>query len=219
MSYAPPPGQPGYPPPGWGPPGPPGPPPGPPGPPPRPSSANHGYLLAVFAGLAVVVVGLAGLVAFSMKESGSSEHDDYVEALAVMAKASANAKTDDEADCLAEGQVDALGTDTLAKIGTPEELQADPAKRLSDLGLRATPTQAQDLYDVLEDCIGAREAFRRRAADQGDSPATVNCYDEAIDDDMMKQLTVASYVDGPEFLEKNPELNQALNEATVDCAP
>jgi hypothetical protein len=173
----------------------------------------------VFAGLAVVVVGLAGLLAFSTKDSGSSEHDDYVEALAVLAKSSANATTDEEADCLAEGQVDALGTDTLAKIGTPEELQADPEQRLSDLGLRATPTQAQELYDALERCVGAREAFRRRAADQGDSPATVSCYDEAIDDDLMKQLTMASYIDGPNFLEKNPDLNQTLNQATVDCAP
>jgi hypothetical protein len=190
---------------------------GPPGwgqPPGRPPSSNRGLVLAI-VGLAVVLVAVAGgVLLLGDDDESSEERDAYIEALTAIA-AETEMGRGDENRCLAEGAFDTFGVDALREIATPDELLADPGRNLSDRGLEITQAQGEQLYTVLDECVGAREAFHRGAA--GEDQQVAACVDAGLNDDLLRRLLVANFVEGETYLDSNPDLAAELADAIGHC--
>lgn len=193
------------------PPPPPGPPP--PGGPPRRSKAPLVIALVVVA--VVVVVG-AVLLAQGGDER-SDEEQAYVDALAEWSEAQQAERLgfdEEESRCFAEAIVDAVGVGALQEAATPEEIRASPEDDPLD-AVEVDRSQAEAIYDDTDGCIEYREVFLNAARRQGElSDAQLECLDEALTDDLVRNYLVATFDEEEEALQ---DAEQAFDEAAASC--
>jgi hypothetical protein len=211
--------------------GPPGPPPGyppfggpPPGGPPIWGEGGPGGpgrrssrvpLVLVIVVLVVAGVGVGALVLAQDGDGGSSANRAaYVDAVTVVQQADGG-PTGSQSRCLAEATVDVLGVDAFRDAATPEELRADPERGLRSWGLAPDEAQAEAFYDRLEGCGDVRAMWLDSLSDL--PPEAVECIDQAMDDDLLKRLFVANFVDGDDYMEVNPDIRAELATVTTSC--
>lgn len=210
--HAPPPGQPpppppGAPPPGWGPDGPAG------GRPRRPRTR----LIVALAVIAVLVVGV-GVVALARGGDGRSEEEQaYVDAVA-----DSGAEESEELDfsaeetrCYAGAIVDAVGVDRLREHATPEEIRERGGEGSFD-AFELDRGQAETLYDRASDCIDFRQVLVNALGAEGLSGAQADCFEEALTEDLARDVMLAVFAEGAESDEAT-EAVERVEEAAAPC--
>jgi hypothetical protein len=121
-------------------------------------------------------------------------------------------------ECLATAFVDAAGTDALSDAVTPEELQENPDVGPTELGVEF-PDNADDVfYDELSTCVDIRALILTNLS--GGDEAVSECLEDAVDDDLVKDYTVAVFISG--LAEGDPErtaLEQRISDVVDPCMP
>lgn len=187
---------------------------GPPGGAPRRSKAPLVIALVV---VAVIVVG-AGAVLLARGGDGRSEEEQaYVDALADWTESQQAEDLDfdgEESRCFAEAIVDAVGVGALQDVATPEEIRANTEDDPLD-AVEVDRSQAEAIYDDTDGCIEYREVFLNAARRQGElSDAQLECLDEALTDELVRNYLVATFDEEEEALQ---DAEQALDEAAAPC--
>lgn len=199
----------GGPPQGWGPGG-----PGDPyGGPPRRSKAPLVIVLVVIAALAVG----GGVFLLTQGEDRSDEEQAYIDALTVAAEANEDEEfplSEEENRCLAAAAVDTVGVDRLRDIGSPDEIREDAGDGdpLEDVDLDLD--QAGTYFDNASDCIDFREVFVEGLERGQLTEDQIDCVNENISDDVLRQLLVAEFAEDEDAA---AEADEAANEATEEC--
>jgi hypothetical protein len=122
--------------------------------------------------------------------------------------------SEEEAECMVPGMVDAIGVERLMEAGAADNPDAD----FEELGIDVTDEEAGELFDAMNECVDLREKFVAGMTEGGDATEEqAQCLSGAIDDDTFKTLIVTSLVEGEEALNENAELTTAVQEAAVEC--
>ena len=97
--------------------------------------------------------------------------------------------TDEQAECMAEKTIDAIGADTLEEAGiTPEDVVDSDGPE--DLGLELSEDQATEAARAFFDCdLSFAEAFAGADADD----EAVECIEENLDEDRMVEAIAEQY--------------------------
>ena len=123
---------------------------------------------------------------------------------------------DSERRCVAEAMVDALGVDELAAVATPDEVREGEDFDPGAEGIEVDERMAGDFYDGLDSCIDVRQLFLESVgAGDGMAEEDLECLDQAVSDDLLRQVTIMSLLGETE--EDNPELEGALSSAVAPC--
>lgn len=142
--------------------------------------------------LAITLLVLAGPAVGACSDDGGGDAQPYIDALTESFQESEEgefAPTDEQAECMAEKTIDAIGVDTLedADISPEEVVDSDGPE---DLGLELSEDQATDAARAFVDCdLSFAEAFA--GADAPDE--AVECIDENLDEDRMVEAIAAQY--------------------------
>lgn len=144
--------------------------------------------------------------------------EDYVEALAASNEEGGDL-SDEDARCIAEAAVDAIGVDNLRDAVTPEEIRDDPGFNPADAGIDLGEAEAGQFYDGVSACIDVRQLFLDSLReDQQLPPDVVDCIDEAVDDELLRDILVAQLIQG-EGEQLDPDLAAEINQAIAPCQP
>jgi hypothetical protein len=174
--------------------------------------------------LAVTTVLICGLAAAcgdddgggSGGESGSSEGQEYVDA--IVASNDASELTDEQNECFARAFVDAVGVEQLQGAVSPDEIRANPETTPQEFGITLDDDQADAFWNDVNECMDVRAAFVEGMTEGEDvSEETVNCLEDAIDDDLLKRVMVTSLMEGDEALDQDEELMSDLIGVLSDC--
>ena len=127
--------------------------------------------------------------------------------------------TPDEADCVAPKWLDTIGVDRIKENDISPDMIGDDidddGSALSDLGLSTDEGEA--LYDSFGDCdVDVREQFLTLMTTSLNEEATA-CVEDAIDEDLLKELMVTSLTQGDEALNANTELEEKFTSALAPC--
>jgi hypothetical protein len=127
----------------------------------------------------------------------------------------------EEAGCMAEAIVDGVGLDDLRGAVTPRQV-AEAANRggvaLAALGVEPDEAQVDAVYEGIQECGDPVELFL------GDIPGpqlprpAVECFEERLDDDLLRQILMTRLVDGDTAFADMPEVTARLNEIGWSCA-
>jgi len=207
-----------YPPPGNPPPGRPGDggqqPGGQPPDPQGPRGGSKTRLVVVLVVLAVVIVG--GAAAFVLTQDddddggnrggspaasddggggASGEEQTFVDAITeANESSSAGAITTDEARCIAEATVSAVGVEMLQAATTPDEIRADPEASLSDLGVEADQAQVDQLADGADGCFDPVQFTLDALEQEGITPDVASCVEENLSSELAARYMAAYYI-------------------------
>lgn len=138
--------------------------------------------------------------------------DDYRQALAERVDVESFPGAPEEATCMTDAVVDAIGADVLAAAGvTPEALADRPDTALADL---VTPDAAVAVGDAVVACLDDPAALMAKVMAGGSDPATLACVrDELADEDLGGLFATIVVVGGdeppPAFLALYGELVRA----------
>jgi hypothetical protein len=121
------------------------------------------------------------------------------------------APTEEQAECMAEKTVDAIGADTLEDEGiTPEDVVDSDGPE--DLGLELSEDQATEAARAFFDCdLSFAEAFA--GADAADE--AVECIDENLDEDRMVEAIAAQYQGDEE--EADEIFGELFTDLSTEC--
>jgi len=174
--------------------------------------------------LAVTVVVVCGFAAAcgdddgggSGGESGSADGQEYVDA--IVASNEETELTDEENECFARAFVDAVGVEELQGVVTPDEIRANPESTPQEFGITLGNDQADAFWNDVNECMDVRAAFVEGIT-QGEnmSEETVNCLEDAIDDDLLKRVLVTSLMEGEDALDEDEELMSELIGVLSEC--
>lgn len=170
--------------------------------------------------MGLVVVGLAGSAACSdADEGGSAERDAYVEAFVDAAQASGEETDEDSDRCFAESAVDAIGVRPFREADvTPDEIRETGASSPTDLGVEVTDEQGEDYHQRLSRCLDLREYVLDLVTAGVELPdESVACLEQAFDDDLIRRVVVANFVQGREA--ESSEVADDLGAVYAGCAP
>lgn len=105
----------------------------------------------------------------------------------------------DEARCFAVATVDAIGVDDLSEALSPEEIEETGEFDPIAAGVEVSDEEAGTFYDGLSDCVDLRQMFLDSVA-AGDemSPDQVDCIDQAVDDELLREFVLSSLLEGDE---------------------
>jgi hypothetical protein len=149
-------------------------------------------------------------------ESSSDEGQEYVDA--IVASNDDSELTDEENECFARAFVDAVGVDELQGAVTPDEIREDPESSPEEFGLTLDDDQADAFWEDVNECTDVRAAFVEGLTEGEDmSQETIDCLEDAIDDDLMKRVLVTSLMEGEDALEDDQELMSDLLGVLSDC--
>jgi hypothetical protein len=174
--------------------------------------------------LAVVVLVVGALAAScgeddgggSGGESSSDEGQEYVDA--IVASSDESDLSEEENECFARAFVDAVGVDQLQDAVSPAEIRDNPESSPEELGISLDQDQADALWEDVIDCMDVRAAFvEGLTADRDLSAETIDCLEEAIDDDLLKRVFVTSLIEGEDAVEEDEELMDDLIGVLADC--
>jgi hypothetical protein len=149
-------------------------------------------------------------------ESTSEEGQEYVDA--IVASNDDSDLTDDESECFARAFVDAVGVEELQGAVTPDEIREDPESSPEDFGISLDDAQADAFWEDVNECMDVRAAFVEGLTEGEDmSQETVDCLEDAIDDDLLKRILVTSLMEGEDALEEDEDLMGDLIGVLSDC--
>jgi hypothetical protein len=149
-------------------------------------------------------------------ESSSDEGQEYVDA--IVASNDDSELTDDESECFARAFVDAVGVEELQGAVTPGEIREDPESSPEDFGISLDDAQADAFWEDVNECMDVRAAFVEGLTEGEDmSQETVDCLEDAIDDDLLKRILVTSLMEGEDALEEDEDLMGDLIGVLSDC--
>jgi hypothetical protein len=149
-------------------------------------------------------------------ESSSGEGQEYVDA--IVASTDDSELTDEENECFARAFVDAVGVEQLQGAVTPDEIREDPDSSPEEFGITLDEDQADAFWEDVNGCMDVRAAFVEGLTEGEDmSQETVDCLEDAIDDDLLKRVLVTSLVEGEDALEEDQELMSDLIGVLGDC--
>ena len=173
--------------------------------------------------LAVSLVAVFGFAACgdddgggSAGDSASAEGQEYVDA--IVASNDETELTDEENECFARAFVDAVGVEELQGAVSPEEIRANPESTPQEFGITLDDDQADAFWNDVNECMDVRAAFVEGITEgENMSEETVNCLEDAIDDDLLKRVLVTSLMEGDEALDEDEELMSDLIGALSEC--
>ncbi|HET6834084.1 MAG TPA: hypothetical protein VFH30_09445 [Acidimicrobiales bacterium] len=172
--------------------------------------------------VAVLVVGAFGAACGddggggSGGESSSAEGQEYVDA--IVASNDESDLTDEQNECFARAFVDAVGVDQLQGAVSPDEIRENPESSPGEFGITLDGDQADALWEDVNECMDVRAAFVEGLTQGEDmSQETVDCLEDAIDDDLLQRVLVTSLMEGEEALQEDEELTSDLIGALSDC--
>jgi hypothetical protein len=149
-------------------------------------------------------------------ESSSGEGQEYVDA--IVASNDDSELTDEENECFARAFVDAVGVEQLQGAVTPDEIREDPESSPSEFGLTLDDDEADAFWEDVNECMDVRAAFVEGLTEGEDmSQETVDCLEDAIDDDLLKRVLVTSLMEGEDALQQDQELMSDLIGVLGDC--
>jgi hypothetical protein len=149
-------------------------------------------------------------------ESSSDEGQEYVNA--IVASNDDSELTDEENECFARAFVDAVGVEQLQGAVTPDEIRENPESSPAEFGLTLDEDQADAFWEDVNECMDVRAAFVEGLTEGEDmSQETVDCLEDAIDDDLLKRVLVTSLMEGEEALQEDQELMSDLIGVLGDC--
>jgi hypothetical protein len=149
-------------------------------------------------------------------ESSSDEGQEYVDA--IVASNDDSELTDEENECFARAFVDAVGVEQLQGAVTPDEIREDPESSPGEFGITLDEDQADAFWEDVNECMDVRAAFVEGLTEGEDmSQETVDCLEDAIDDDLLKRVLVTSLMEGEEALQEDQELMSDLIGVLGDC--
>jgi hypothetical protein len=149
-------------------------------------------------------------------ESSSEEGQEYVDA--IVASNDDSELTDEENECFARAFVDAVGVDELQGAVTPDEIREDPESSPDEFGITLDDDQADALWEDVNECMDVRAAFVEGLTEGEDmSEETVDCLEDAIDDDLLKRVLVTSLMEGEDALQEDQDLMSDLIGVLSDC--
>jgi hypothetical protein len=172
--------------------------------------------------LAVPVLMMAALGAACGDDDGggggssSAEGQEYVDA--IVASNDDSELTEEENECFARAFVDAVGVEQLQGAVTPDEIREDPESSPGEFGITLDEDQADSFWEDVNECMDVRAAFVAGLTEGEDmSQETVDCLEDAIDDDLLKRVLVTSLMEGEDALEEDQELMSDLIGVLGDC--
>jgi hypothetical protein len=149
-------------------------------------------------------------------DSGSAEGEEYVDA--IVASNTETELTDEENECFARAFVDAVGVEELQGAVSPDEIRANPESTPQEFGITLDDDQADAFWNDVNECMDVRAAFVEGITEgENLSEETVNCLEDAIDDDLLKRVLVTSLIEGDEALDEDEELMRDLIGALSQC--
>lgn len=139
---------------------------------------------------AVVFLLLAATGAACSDDDGGADSQAYVDALAAELQDEESGLDEEQANCVAEASIDALGADNLEEAGiTPEDV-AD-ADGPQDLDLDVSEEQARGAAQAFVDCdIPFGEAF---VGEDGPEEG-IACIDDNLDEDTLVDAYASQYL-------------------------
>ena len=145
--------------------------------------------------LALSILLVAGGVAACGDDDGGADAQPFIDALSEELQADEDAPlTEDEADCVAEGSVEAMGVDFLVENDiTPEQLAE--AEGPQDLDVEVSEEQARNTAEALFSC-DIDIAASMLPADASDE--AVACVEDNLDIDVFVDALTAEYLGNPE---------------------
>src|SRR5262249_2836443 len=124
----------------------------------------------------------------------------------------------EQAQCLAPKWVDTIGADRLNAAGIePQDFSEEGNVDLTKVGLSEDDGNA--MYDAMGDCdIDIRNLFvQSLAAGRSLSDDTVQCIDDALDDNLLRRIMVTVLVEGDQGLNQDQQLAGQMIEAIGKC--
>jgi hypothetical protein len=152
--------------------------------------------------------------------------DQYVAAIARSLDAGGRHEfqlTAEQAGCVAPRWLQTISAQRLRDEGVTPTMIGDGSgvngSALSDLGL--SNQQGNELYVAFAACgVDLREAFTARLRDVlGPDPRVTTCIANAITDELLRDLMIASMVHGQEALADDDDLATAVDTAISPCNP
>ena len=149
-------------------------------------------------------------------ESSSDEGQEYVDA--IVASNDDSELTDEENECFARAFVDAVGVDQLLGVVSPDEIRDNPESSPEEFGITLDDDQADAFWEDVNECMDVRAAFVEGLTEgENMSEETVDCLEDAIDDDLLKRVLVTSLMEGEDALQEDQDLMSDLIAVLSDC--
>jgi hypothetical protein len=153
-----------------------------------------------------------------------ASEQEYVDALVKSFQSSDGSElhlTSDQAECVAPKWIRTIGVDRLHDKGVePSDIGDDSSDTdLSDLGL--SEAEGNAMYDAFGDCkVDVRALFvTSLSAGEEMSDDTKQCVDDAVTEDLLRELLVTSITKGDAGLSDKSGIGKQFNEALAACAP
>jgi hypothetical protein len=149
-------------------------------------------------------------------ESASAEGQEYVDA--IVASSEESELTDEENECFARAFVDAVGVEELQGAVSPDEIRSNPETTPQEFGITLDDDQADAFWNDVNECMDVRAAFVEGMTEGEEvSEETVNCLEDAIDDELLKRIFVTSLMEGEDALDQDEELTSDLMGVLSEC--
>jgi hypothetical protein len=150
---------------------------------------------------------------------GGGERQEYVDAVTATIGDEEELNAE-QRECMGGAFVDAIGVDRLSEAATPDEVRAlEQDFEPQAIGIEPDEQMATDFYDSLSGCVDVRAIMLESlTSEENMSEEAAQCVNEAISDDMLRDLMVASLLGGEEGIAADPEMEAQFTEAITPCA-
>jgi hypothetical protein len=145
---------------------------------------------------------------------------EYIDAMVAATETDpSSGADDDDLACLATAFVDAAGTDALGAAISPDEIRrTGPDVDVTELGIEFPDSAGDVFYDEFSSCVDVRALALLNLS--GGDETLVDCLDDAVDDDLVRDYAVAQVIGDP--AEGDPErtaLEQRISDVVDPCMP
>jgi len=146
--------------------------------------------------------------------------EDYADALALSNSHNDNNSFSLEVNgCIAGGYVDAIGVEELRDHVTPAEIRDDPEAGHKEWGIEISRSQAEDIYEVMQDCADVPAALSTTLVGLfglGSSAGATECLVQSADEELVHEFAVGTIIDGDDY-EASDELAGSLYDWMAAC--
>jgi hypothetical protein len=164
----------------------------------------------------------AGSASGTTVSAADATEDDYLAAIVRSLSDGPEGEvrtTPEQAECMAPKWLATVGVERLKEHDIAPSMigddNSDDGSALADLGL--TEAEGNALYDAFGECgVELREEFVQSMTEDLDADAAA-CVDDAMTDDLLRRLMVASIVQGDGALDQDEELAADFRSALAPC--
>ena len=125
--------------------------------------------------------------------------------------------SDSQIDCLAPRMVNAIGVDLLIDAGVdPSAIGDDTDMDFSELGI--SREQGGAMYDSFGACdVSVRDVMLESIAGEGLDGDAQKCVEDALTEDSVRDMMIATLVEGDEGMESDPAVGELMGKI-MQCA-